>query len=214
MNYTTRIPSADKLLYYISRGFSFLFSPLLIPTYGIFLAFSLSYLMILPRHTMAVVTMTTFLITGILPFAAILLLWRKKRVGEPSLRNRHDRFWPYLITVGCYLGCMAYLMALRAPAWLWAFLLGAAVSLLIVMAINLRWKISAHATALGGLLAMMFRIVSNGYNPLPMEWWLTGCILVAGIVGTARILLGRHTLLQVLAGWGVGFVPVYFLSML
>lgn len=208
------MPSTDRILYIASRTVSFAFCPLLVPTYGILLAFCLSFLVILPVRTMVVVTLTTLFITGIVPFTFILFMWRKKRVGDPSLKQRRERFWPYIVTVICYLICMVYLIVLKAPVWLWGFMLGASVSLMLVSVINLRWKISAHTTAMGGLLAMLFRIVVSGYTPLPIEGWMTVAILLTGMVGTARLLLQRHTLLQVLAGLLVGFVPVYLFSLL
>lgn len=207
-------PSIDKILYIASRTVSFAFSPLLVPTYGILLAFNLSFLTILPTRTMVVVSLTTLLITGIIPLGLIQYMWKSKRVSNPGLRKRRERFWPYVMTTVCYLICMVYLMALKAPSWLWAFMLGAAISVLIVMIINKWWKISAHTTAMGGLLAMLFRIVVSAYNPMPVEGWLVVAILLTGMVGTARLLLGRHTLLQVLAGLVVGFIPVYLLSLL
>lgn len=208
------MPSTDKILYIVSRTVSFVFSPLLVPTYGILLAFCLSFLVILPTQTKLVVTLTTFLMTGIMPFATILLLWKSKRISEPSLRARAERKWPYIITTICYLANVAYLIFLKAPSWLWAFMLGASISLLIVMAINSRWKISAHTTAMGGLVAMLFRIAVCGYNPMPIDGVLTATILLTGMVGTARLLLQRHTLSQVLAGFVVGFIPVYLISLI
>ena len=201
-----------RILYIASRAVSFAFSPLLIPTYGIIVAFCLSFLVLLPWRTIAVVSATTFLITGIMPFAIIFLLWRIRRVSHPALRNRRERLLPYIATICCYLGCMIYLIVLKAPVWLWSFMLGAAVSVLFVMFINLKWKISAHTTAFGGFLAMMFRIAVNGYSPFPLTGCIAVSVLIAGAVATSRLLLRRHSLLQVLSGFVVGFLSVFLIS--
>ena len=42
-----------------------------------------------------------------------------------------------------------------------------------------------------------------GYNPV---WWLCLFILVAGVLGSARIILRHHSLGEVLSGFGVGFI--------
>ena len=69
---------------------------------------------------------------------------------------------------------------------------------------NCRWKLSEHAegagAVVGGLVAFSALF---GYNPI---WWLSGMILVAGIVGTARIILGHHTVGEVLGGFAVGWL--------
>ena len=42
-----------------------------------------------------------------------------------------------------------------------------------------------------------------GYNPV---WWLCLFILIAGVLGTARIILQHHTLGEVLVGFAVGLI--------
>lgn len=45
-------------------------------------------------------------------------------------------------------------------------------------------------------------------HPMP---WVTGMVIVAGIVGTARVILGAHDTLQVLAGWVLGALATYLM---
>ena len=51
----------------------------------------------------------------------------------------------------------------------------------------------------GGLLSFSSLF---GYNPV---WWLCIFILIAGVLGSARIILRHHTLGEVLCGFAVGF---------
>ena len=51
---------------------------------------------------------------------------------------------------------------------------------------------------LGGLVAFSALF---GYNPV---WWLCLFIFVAGVLGSARIVLGHHTLGEVMGGFLVG----------
>ena len=44
--------------------------------------------------------------------------------------------------------------------------------------------------------------------------WLIAAVACAGLTGSARLWLGRHTLGQVLSGYAVGFCSVYFLTMI
>jgi membrane-associated phospholipid phosphatase len=44
------------------------------------------------------------------------------------------------------------------------------------------------------------------FNPL---WWLSLVFIIAGMVGTSRIILRQHSLSQVLGGFGVGLITAF-----
>ena len=192
--------------------FSTVFSPLLVPTYGVIAAMWLSILTLLPAGVKWSVISVTFAITCLLPLLAIITLWKLHIIKDPQLNNRTERTTPYLITFLCYLGCGFYLWRANAPVWLFALMFGGALATLICIAVNTRWKISAHMAAMGGLVALFFRIVVNGVEMVSMNGWLSVVVILAGCVGASRVLLERHTLGQVLAGTAVGFLCVYLLS--
>jgi len=68
--------------------------------------------------------------------------------------------------------------------------------------VTIRWKISAHAAAIGGLLGG-FLMLSIRLQENPV-WILSALILISGIVGSARLILGKHTSTQVYAGFMLG----------
>lgn len=106
------------------------------------------------------------------------------------------------------------MMRVNAPMWLTMFLVGGAVAAIIALLINKWWKISAHMAAAGGVVALAFRIASNHINVVPMDSVIYTTIILAGILGTSRLILERHTLGQVLAGTATGFASVYLLTMI
>ncbi|MDE6449145.1 MAG: hypothetical protein K2L41_03580, partial [Muribaculaceae bacterium] len=120
---------------------------------------------------------------------------------------------PYIVTILSYIGSGAYLWKISAPAWMTAFMMGAAALLAIILFINLVWKISGHAAGMGGLTALSVFLVYKGYCILPSLWLPCSIIVISGIVCSARLLLGRHTLGQVAAGYALAFTVIY-LSML
>ena len=67
---------------------------------------------------------------------------------------------------------------------------------------------------MGGLVALMFRVIVSHYALYNMNLWISAVIIVTGMVMTARVYLGRHTLWQVLAGCANGFLCVYLMSMI
>ena len=76
--------------------------------------------------------------------------------------------------------------------------------LTITSYVNLKWKLSEHmagaGAVIGGLVAFSALF---SYNPV---WWLCLFILVAGVLGTARIILRHHTLGEVMGGFAVGLI--------
>lgn len=198
----------------ISEILSVLFSPLLVPTYGMILAAFLTILRYLPVNLLCTAVGITFVITCLIPVSIIMALFRSGMVSDPGLNERKERYFPYGAVVLCYLGCGFFFFKASAPLWLPMFFAGAALATVINVAVNYWWKISAHAAAMGGLVALLFRIVASHYALYNMNLWLSTVIILAGAVMTARVYLGRHTLWQVLAGCANGFICVYLMSML
>ena len=198
----------------ISEILSVLFSPLLVPTYGMILAAFLTILRYLPVNLLCTAVGITFVITCLIPVSIIMALFRSGMVSDPGLNERKERYLSYGAVVLCYLGCGFFFFKASAPLWLPMFFAGAALATVINVAVNYWWKISAHAAAMGGLVALLFRIVASHYALYNMNLWLSAVIILAGAVMTARVYLGRHTLWQVLAGCANGFICVYLMSML
>lgn len=172
--------------------------------------------MFLPLNVRWHVTLLVFCITAVVPLAAILGLNKLGVVSDPGLNKRTERTLPYVITGLAYVACTIYLLRANAPGWLWLFMAGATLATIISAVVNRWWKISAHMAAMGGLIAMMFRVLDIGMAAPAVPFMLFTILIViaAGAVGTARIYLDRHTLLQVMAGTANGFLCVFLLSAL
>jgi membrane-associated phospholipid phosphatase len=70
--------------------------------------------------------------------------------------------------------------------------------------INVWWKISTHTAAVGGVVGALF-VFGELFNFNPV-WWLCLVFIIAGVLGSSRIILRQHTLAQVVAGFVVGIV--------
>lgn len=196
----------NKFARTIARILSTLFSPLMMPTYAVMMAFFFSYMYFAPVESKVSVGIVTFAITCMLPVTAIYLLYRFKIISDPALNNRRDRLFPYILTALCYLGVAFYFTRVHAPAWMSMFMCGGTAALVVTIVINNWWKISGHATGMGGLTALAFFLVYRGYN-LWIDLSLPGTVLIiAGAVCTSRLILERHTLAQVSAGMANGFI--------
>lgn len=193
---------------------SWVFVPLLMPVYGIILIFSLSFLSYAPYHTKLVFTLIVFGANFIVPMILVLLLKKLGMINDVGLNGRRERLIPYIITIVCLGGTGLFLYLKMAPLWVAMFYAGGALAGVINLIVNFRWKISAHAAGIAGVVAMLIQVIKEGPSSEGMEWWIVGAIITAGLLGSARIWLGRHTLLQILAGSAVGFLSVWTLSLL
>lgn len=188
---------------------SAIFSPLFIPAYGVGLALLTTTLYYVAPSAKWHVLLTTLATTGMIPLIAIFLLTRIGKVTDIGLNDRRERTLPYLITLACYIGCTGYLVTVHSPSWLTMFMAGGAAALIITMIVNFWWKISAHAAGMGGLVALMIHIAARSLNVWEIQWVAMAVIVVAGLVCSCRLILQRHTLGQLAAGFTLGFLAVF-----
>ena len=181
-------------------------SPLLMPTYGVFLALWVSVLCLLPYGTRVSALLMCMGITCILPLIFISVLRHFKLVKDLHVDIREQRLYPYLFTTLCYCIAAYYLYYRHSPQWLVMFMVGSAVTVLVMALINLKWKISAHMAGIGGIIGLIYQIHVQGLSAMELMWLLCLTIILAGLLGSARITLKRHDILQVLAGVLVGFL--------
>ena len=199
-------------MFKICKILSAIFSPLLIPTYAMIMAMYISILGILPESAKWGTIGIIFLITAVFPAIGIFALYKTGVVSDAGLNYRTERTIPYITVVLCYAASAFFLFRAGAPDWLPMFFVGGGTATVINIIVNRWWKISAHAAAMGGMTAMLFRIAYMHQAIVGMEFWLSAAILATGLVMTARVYMQRHTLMQVLTGAANGFVCVWLMS--
>ena len=186
---------------------STVFHPLLMPTYGIAIALYTSYMRIFGDRLLGIVIVGVLLTTCILPSLGIYILYKLGHISDFRLQERTERTIPYLINFACYVACYLYLYRFGIPSWIIAFIAGAIVALIISLFINRYWKISAHMVAAGSMVTLVFLMSFYGLMLTPYILPLQiASVLLAGAIGSSRILLKRHTLGQVGAGFALGIL--------
>jgi membrane-associated phospholipid phosphatase len=194
----------NKILSPLARFTSVIFHPLLIPTFGFLLLFNSDfYFSILPWNVKRYMLLVVFLSTCVLPAISILILSLSPKFDLKMEKNT-DRVLPLFVSsISYYLG---YLLLKRLPVFpvYNVLLIGSVLVQIALIPISMRWKISAHAAAIGGLvgvvLGLSFRLQENPVYLLSL------LILVAGLVATSRLILEKHTQSQVYAGFLTGFL--------
>jgi len=195
-----------NILQPLSRMTSIIFHPLLIPTWG-FLLLSNSgfYFAILPWSVKKFLLLIVFIFTCLLPALSIWLLTLNPKF-DIKLEKSTERILPLLMSSFFYY--LGYLILERMPVFQIynVFLIGSVLVQIMLIIVSLKWKISVHLAAIGGLIGgfvgLSFRAQEN---PVLI---LSFLILVAGMVATSRLILLKHTNSQVYAGFTLGFLIV------
>lgn len=187
---------------------SIIFQPLLIPTYGVLLLVNLDVFNSLMLSTQVIIVGGTFLFTGIMPALPILLMLRSGEVNDLFISKREERTIPYLFAFFSYVVYTFFLYrVVHFPMFLVAMGIGVSLSILLITLINLKWKISAHLSGIGGLAGGIFGISYRmGYNHLGL---LIIILALSALVAFSRIELKAHTPGQTLAGFLLGFITVF-----
>ena len=187
---------------------STILSPLLMPTIGVFLLLWVSVLCLQPAGRRTAFLLVCMAITCILPLIFLSVMRHFKLIKDLHVNDREQRLIPYLFTALCYLAAAYYLYYTHFPQWSIMFMLGSMVTIVVMAIINLKWKISAHMAGIGGVVALINQIHVQGLSAFDLFWLLCISVIVAGLLGTARLVLKRHNIWQVLAGVVVGYMCV------
>ncbi|MDP4202492.1 MAG: hypothetical protein Q8861_07335 [Bacteroidota bacterium] len=191
---------------------SVIFHPLFIPTYGILLLFTTARFAAVPFLPKLIVATTVLCCTAIIPALIIFLFLKLGKVTSLNIDKRQERTRPYVYSLVSYMLCAYYLWNVNMPRWFVMMVVGSAAALLVLLLVNLRWKMSAHLSAMGGLLAGIF-VVAMHYviNPYML---VIGALFASAAVGSSRVILNAHTPEQTLAGFFNGFIFVMAAGMI
>ncbi|MBP5561889.1 MAG: hypothetical protein J6X70_08860 [Muribaculaceae bacterium] len=209
--------SKARVAHEAARFFSTVLSPLLMPSYGVFLMLWISPLCLKPVGERFKLLLITLGITCVLPMMIIAVLHNLNIINNKRLDRRKERLVPYIFGTLCYLGAACYMAYVHEPSWLVMFLGGGALACAVSTLVNVWWKISAHSAGIAGVLALIWNLRVMHLEVVSSATWfllLLFTLLLCGMVGTARLVLRRHTLGQVLAGWANGFLCVTLLMRL
>lgn len=198
---------------FVAHLISTIFQPLLMPAYGVMLLFLYTYFGVTYLSQFWAIVTPVFFFSFAIPASLIYILYRVGVISDLSLKVRRERIYPYLITLVSYIAMIWFYHRLHMPKWFMMIMTSSVAIMIIAILITLKWKISAHMFGVGGLIggAMSVSYFVEHSNPYYM---FMGLFIIAGLTGTSRLILKRHTLAQVIAGFFLGliisFVFVWF----
>lgn len=199
----------EKNLILAARIMSMVFTPFYLPLVGLVALFFFSYMRVLEFGYKFLILLMVYLFTLLLPtilihFYRLYLGWKPMDLG-----HKERRMIPYLISIVCYFCCF-YIMEYRnVPRCITIILVAALVIQMLCALVNIWWKISTHSAAIGGVTGALLAFAQIfTFNP---TWWLCLVLILAGMVGTSRMILRQHSLSQVMVGFGIGFLSAYII---
>ena len=196
---------------WISRFFSYLLHPMIMPTLGVLLINAYSPIQI-PEEYYYLFVGIVFAGTYILPALLVILMMLFGLVQSIELPNRQERSWPLLFSALAVYSTERILEHLYTPVDILHFLQGTTLSLAIGFFVNQVMKASVHVAGMGGLIGGVLGI--SVLSQINLFYLLGPLLLLAGFLGTTRIHLKAHQPSEVYIGFLVGFVPVFTVMIL
>lgn len=148
---------------------------------------------------------TIFVNLCFLPLVTVFLCWRLKFVGSMLLGTQRDRIIPLAAAMIFYFWCWFVLKnATQIPVLFRQFLLGSFITIIVAWMANIYFKISLHALGAGSMLGFILLLVfsSDGGS----AGYLAVAAVAAGLICSARLLLGAHRPADVYAGLLLGIL--------
>ena len=206
---------APSWSYRLAKLVGYVISPLVLPP--ILFGFVLHHAGASPAETVRVALLVAVLLGGV-PLAYVYGMVRRGAASSIELYDRKHRTRPFLCFIGsATAAALAVGIAGETAVALLLALLGCSIlNVVLVLLINLRWKISVHTASLAGF-AVILLVVGARLPGEPTEVhgaaWTAG--LLVPLVAWARVRIGAHTPAQVLGGVGLGLaVPAVELAAL
>ena len=192
-----------------ARIMSYLFHPLIIPVYLSWLILNTnaySFAAFSPRQKFLL--MGTFSVMYIMfPLLSVLLMKALGFITSIHLKTQRDRIIPY---VACmfYYWWVWYVMNNRPEVPWECVVLSLAIFLASIggLIANISMKVSMHAIAAGVMAA--FVMLLGFLQDLNFGFYISGSILLAGAICTARFIDSDHTSREIYVGITIGVVAL------
>jgi membrane-associated phospholipid phosphatase len=188
----------------LAQVLSVVFQPIFIPFYTMLLLFNAETFI-----TYAVTPEVRQYIYGIvlinaviMPSVVFMFLLRKGIIQSLHMTTASERTIPFLTVIICQLSTYFLFLKLPLPSLLPQLVLAGVLSVVLALLINLLWKVSIHMLGMGGLVGTFIGLsVRYQVDALLL---VIALILLAGLVGFARLRLNAHTPAQVYVGFVLG----------
>jgi len=186
---------------------SVVFQPLVVPSlvFGLIL-FAVPEASSIPDTFKGRIILLIILSTLAIPMVTIFGLRLSGTLKSIHMVDIKDRIIPFIVTTIYFLLTTYFLHdKTELDPILWQVLGVISTSIVGLTLVTFFWKMSAHMTAMGGLLACVV-VLSINFPTFHALYPLLGAIILSGVVCTARLYLNAHRPLETYFGFVYGFV--------
>lgn len=191
----------------LALALSVIFQPLAVPSIIILVLFY-----VVPEATavpqgakwsiLLLISLTTFFI----PLLGLIGMRMTTTIRCFQMPDKKERIMPFSLIAGFYVMTSSFFyIKLNVDSLLVGTMGMITACLILLTIITVFWKISAHATGLSGLLAVI-SVLHLKYHSTDLLYPLIFSLLLCGAVGSARLYLDAHKPSEVYGGFVLGYV--------
>lgn len=196
----------SKPLRILANIISFVFHPVFMPviiTYLLYVLAPNSYTGLTDKQAYFFIIRIA-IIAVFFPLLTTILCKQLGFIQSIYMRDPKDRIIPLIATMIFYFWVYWVHKNIDSPLMLRVLFLGNFWGIILLFIINIFFKVSMHTSAAGGFLGIMIVLLFT--NPINMMVPLFAAIVLCGIIGTARLLLGAHKPGEIWAGYALGII--------
>lgn len=147
------------------------------------------------------------------PLVATLLMKALGFISSITMKEPKDRIIPLLATMIFYFWAynVSKNITPEVPLYMRVFLLGSFWGIIMIFLVNIFFKVSMHTTAIGATIGILLVMIIA--LKVDILFLIIGVILLAGAIGTSRLILKEHFPFELVLGYIIGFlvqVGAYF----
>lgn len=195
----------------IATFFSVVFQPIIMPVVTLFVLFyfneqvSIQHDSELKLKTIGLCALFTILF----PLVVFFIFYKLGLVTDVNLTKRKERVVPFFISILLFIIFYYWVrINLDIANPIKSVVFGSLIATIISNIITIWWKISIHSLGVAALFGAVLGLhYLNGSTNL---FFLIFALLIAFIVPISRVILKRHTVMQVICGGVLGFACTFF----
>ncbi len=198
----------------ISRVISYLFHPLLMPCCVLLLLLNLdnfAYLSVPATYKITLLAVVS-LMTLVLPLMFTWLLIKLRYISSVFMTSKEERVYPILAIAVFYYGTYYLLREVHVSAIFSYYMLGATLVAILSLILNFYMKVSLHMMAIGSFTGLFLGLSLNFGINFTVE--ILAGVLLAGIVGYARLKENAHRPSEIYSGYLAGIIIMTLLLIL
>ncbi|MEI7500120.1 MAG: hypothetical protein WCK84_06675 [Bacteroidota bacterium] len=198
----------------LARGISCVFHPLLVPTYILLFLLNFNHFISrsVPFSYKLALAGAVFLTTFIFPLILTWLLKRFELISSFFLIRKEERIYPVLAISIFYYITYYLLKGIHISTIFSYYMLGATLLAILSVMVNFYHKISLHMIAAGSFTGLLLGLSLNFGINFNAEVFLA--IILAGIIGYARLKSGTHKPAEIYSGFVMGAIVMTLLIIL